>query len=314
MNRASPAPLEESAPSRCKSCHSSRLIHHYEHGEVVCADCGVVDEDHLIDHGQDWRSFDPESAARKARTGAPSSVLLPDKGLSTTIGWKDSDHYGHAVPGHSKAQFYRLRKLQRRMRTVNATERNLSHALGEVERLSGALGLPRNVRATAAMTYRKAVFNNLVRGRTIEGIAAACVYSAARQSNLPRTLTEVAAQTRLDRTELGRLYRFVARELCTRTLPTDPQDYVKRYAADLRLSRPTEKRAMALLKDVMRLQLNSGCGPTGVAAATLYIAAMQTGEKRTQKQIASIAHVTEVTIRGRYKAIMDRLELPSPAA
>ncbi len=313
MNPSATSALEQGTWPRCKSCGSGRLLRQFEHGEVVCSDCGVVNEDHLIDHGQDWRSFDQESETKKARTGAPASVMLPDKGLSTTIGWRDADHYGHAVPGHSRSQFYRLRRLQRRMRTVSSNERNLSQALGEVDRLSSALGLPKSVRATAAITYRRAVSNNLVRGRTIEGVAAACVYSAVRQSNLPRTLTEVAVHTRMDRADLGRLYRFVARELCMRTFPTNPQDYVKRLAVDLKLSSRTEKQALLLLGDVMGNQLVSGCGPTGVAAATVYIAGMLTGERRTQKQIAGVAHVTEVTIRGRYKAIKDRLALDLPA-
>ena len=313
--RARGGPVEEEALNgHCKNCGSEHLTRHFDHGEVVCNDCGVVNEDLIIDHGQDWRSFDRESDAKKARTGAPTSILLPDKGLSTVIGWRDTDTYGKSIPAQSKAQLYRLRKWQRRMRTSSSTERNLSYALGEVDRLSSALGLPKNVRSTAALVYRKAVMNNLVRGRTIEGVVAACVYAATRQCNMPRTLNEISLNTHLDRKEVGRMYRFLARELSVRMLPAHPEDYIKRYALDLKLSSDTEKKASGIMKQVMQRELTSGCGPTGLAAATLYIACVLTGEKRTQSEIAAVAHVTEVTIRSRYKCIADKLkiELPKP--
>jgi transcription initiation factor TFIIB len=57
------------------------------------------------------------------------------------------------------------------------------------------------------------------------------------------------------------------------------------------------------------MRLTSGRGPTGIAAAATYIASVLAGEKRTQREIAEIANVTEVTIRNRYKELLDRLEI-----
>ncbi len=54
-------------------------------------------------------------------------------------------------------------------------------------------------------------------------------------------------------------------------------------------------------------KLTSGRGPTGIAAAASYIASVLTGERKTQREIAEIAQVTEVTIRNRYKELINRL-------
>ena len=54
-------------------------------------------------------------------------------------------------------------------------------------------------------------------------------------------------------------------------------------------------------------ELTSGKGPTGVAAAALYIAAVLENEKRTQRDIADVVGVTEVTIRNRYKDLVEKL-------
>ena len=53
--------------------------------------------------------------------------------------------------------------------------------------------------------------------------------------------------------------------------------------------------------------LTSGRGPTGVAAAAIYIASISLNERRTQREVAEVAGVTEVTIRNRYKELTEKL-------
>jgi len=44
-----------------------------------------------------------------------------------------------------------------------------------------------------------------------------------------------------------------------------------------------------------------------VAAAAIYIASIQCNQRRTQREVADVAGVTEVTIRNRYKELTERL-------
>ena len=198
---------------KCPECGSRQLIRDYEKGELVCEHCGLVLDDQFIDQGPEWRAFDVEQGEKRARTGAPMTYTIHDKGLSTEISWKNKDSYGKSIPTRNRAQLYRLRKWQRRIRVSNATERNLAFALSELDRMASAMGLPRNVRETAAMIYRKAVNKNLIRGRSIEGVVAASLYAACRQCGVPRTLDEVGNSSRVGRKEIGRTYRFMTREL-----------------------------------------------------------------------------------------------------
>ena len=41
----------------------------------------------------------------------------------------------------------------------------------------------------------------------------------------------------------------------------------------------------------------------------MYVSALLHGEKRTQREVADVAGVTEVTIRNRYKELLDELKL-----
>jgi transcription initiation factor TFIIB len=264
-------------------------------------------DEQLIDQGPEWRAFDSEQGEKRARTGAPMTYTIHDKGLSTEIGWKNKDSYGKSIPTRNRAQLYRLRKWQRRIRVSNATERNLAFALSELDRMASGMGLPRNVRETAAMIYRKAVNKNLIRGRSIEGVVAASLYGACRQCGVPRTLDEIASSSRVGRKEIGRTYRFMTRELKLKLMPTRPQDYISRFCSELKLSGEVQTKAAEILKDASDKELTSGRGPTGVAAAAIYISSIICNERRTQREVADIAGVTEVTIRNRYKELTDKL-------
>ena len=291
----------------CPECGSHHLVRDYERGELLCEDCGLVLDDQFIDQGPEWRAFDVEQGEKRARTGAPMTYTIHDKGLSTEISWKNKDSYGKTIPNRNRAQMYRLRKWQKRIRVSNATERNLSAALGELDRLCSALSLPRNVRETSALIYRKAVNKNMIRGRSIEDVVAASVYAACRQCNIPRTLDEIAVASKSGRKGIGRTYRYLSRELKLGMKPTKPQDYVQRFCSGLNLSIDVQNKAMEILKDAEEMELTSGRGPTGVAAGSIYISSILVNERRTQKEVADVSGVTEVTIRNRYKELVERL-------
>jgi len=299
--------IEEIA--QCPECGSKHLSKDYSRAELVCRNCGLVLDEDIIDHGPEWRAFDSEQREKRARTGAPMTYTIHDKGLSTVIGWKNRDSYGKAIPTRNRAQIYRLRKWERRIRISNATERSLAIALSELDRMASGMGLPRTVRETAAMIYRKAALKKLVRGRSIEGVATAALYAACRQCHVPRTLDEISNIAHISRKEIGRIYRYVSRELRLKLLPTSPEDYISRFCSELKLSGDVRAKTVEILREATHRELTSGRGPTGMAAASLYIASVLCGERRTQREVADVAGVTEVTIRNRYKELTKKLDM-----
>src|SRR5256712_6445814 len=293
--------------TRCPECNSGHLSFDYERGEVICEECGLGLTDQMIVRGPGWGAFDVERGERRARTGARMTCTIHDKGRSTTLGWKNKDSSGKSIPTRNRAQLYRLRKWQRRIRVSNATERNLAFALSELDRMASGMGLPRNVRETAAMVYRKAVNKNLIRGRSIEGVVAASLYAAGRQCHVPRNPHEIANSFRVGRKEIGRTYRFMTRELKLKLMPTKPQDYVSRFCSELKLTGEVQSRAVEILNEAPDNELTPRPRPTDVAAAAIYIASILANERRTQREVAEVAGVTEVTIRNRYKELTEKL-------
>jgi transcription initiation factor TFIIB len=288
----------------CPECGGT-LASDEARGETVCESCGLVVEEDEIDPGPEWRAFDSSERDQKSRVGAPTTQMMHDKGLSTNIGWQDKDAYGNALSSRQREKMQRLRTWNERFRTRDSKERNLKQALGEIDRMASALGLPENVRETASVIYRRALDEDLLPGRSIEGVATAALYASARQAGTPRSLDEIANVSRVEKDEIARTYRYVVRELTLEIKPADPESYVPRFTSDLELSEEVERRARQLLQNAKEQGVHSGKSPVGLAAAAVYAASLLTNEKVTQNQVSEVANISEVTIRNRYHELLE---------
>ncbi|MEZ3144926.1 transcription initiation factor IIB family protein [Halobaculum sp. MBLA0143] len=288
----------------CPECDGS-LVDDERHGETVCADCGLVVEEDEIDRGPEWRAFDSAERDQKSRVGAPTTKMLHDQGLSTNIGWQDKDAYGNALSSSQRQKMQRLRTWNERLRTSDHSERNLKQALGEIERMASALGLPENVRETASVIYRRALEDDLLPGRSIEGIATASLHAAARMAGVPRSIDEVARVSRVDEETFQRAYRYIVKELELEVQPADPAEYLPRFASRLDISDETERRARELLTVGKEAAVHSGKSPVGLAAAALYAAGVLTNADLTQREVSEVTDISEVTIRNRYQELLE---------
>jgi transcription initiation factor TFIIB len=291
----------------CPECGGA-LVTDEEHGETACSECGLVVEEDGIDHGPEWRAFDSRERDQKSRVGSPTTKMMHDKGLSTTIDWQDKDAYGKTLSATQRQKMQRLRTWNRRFQTRDHQERNLRQALGEIDRMASALGLPETVRETASVIYRRALEDDLLPGRSIEGVATSALYAAARQAGVPRTIDEVARVSRVDEDEFKRTYRYVVRELNLEVAPADPVSYVTRFASDLDLSDEAERLAREMLDAAKERGVHSGKNPVGLAAAAVYAAPLLTNEQVTQHEVGEVADISEVTIRNRYRELLDAYE------
>ncbi|CCQ34744.1 Transcription initiation factor IIB 4 protein [Halorhabdus tiamatea SARL4B] len=288
----------------CPECGGD-LVTDSERGETVCSECGLVVEEDEIDPGPEWRAFDSAEKDKKSRVGAPTTNMMHDKGLSTNIGWQNKDAYGNSLSSRQREKMQRLRTWNERFRTRDSKERNLKQALGEIDRMASALGLPENVRETASVIYRRALDEDLLPGRSIEGVATASLYAAARQAGNPRSLDEIERVSRIDRMELTRTYRYVVRELNLEVKPADPESYVPRFVSDLDLSEEVSRQARELIESARKEGVLSGKSPVGIAAAAIYAAALLSNERITQGEVSEVANISEVTIRNRYKELLE---------
>jgi len=288
---------------RCPECGSKKITYDHIRGEMICGTCGTVISESMIDLTQEWRAFDDDQKTKRVRTGTALTPTKHDQGITTEIGKGRGELF--KVSSKKRAQYYRLTKWHKRL--IKSKDRNLSSAFSELQRLISLLHLSKAVHEKVAKLYHEAVNKGLVRGRSTESIIAALLYTTCREEGAPRTLDEISKVSGIDKRDIGKTYRYIARKLKIRILPAKAQDYVPRFGSLLNLSEKVQVRSVEVLEKVARHDATSGKGPIGVAAAALYIAAVLEGEKKTQREVADTIGVTEVTIRNRYKEMVETL-------
>jgi transcription initiation factor TFIIB len=267
-------------------------------GETVCGDCGLVLSTDRIDRGPEWRSFADDDTDPK-RTGAPLTRSRHDNGLSTEIGRSTR------VKGRKRRQLARMRRQHNRARIATKRDRNQVYTFTEIRRLTGELSLPDRIRDHACSLFDSAQSEDLVRGRSLEGFAAACVYAACRVAGVSRTVAEVADAAKATEDEQTAAYDAINRELGLPVGPIDPAEYLPRFASRLGLGDDVERRAREYVTTAAERGISAGRNPSGVAAACLYTAGRDLGAGVTQQAAADVADVTPVTLRSTYQALRE---------
>lgn len=286
------------AASTCPECESGATWD--DEFELVCESCGLVLDERRVDHGPEWRAYGDDPFEGE-RTGAPESFLFHDKGLSTTIDWRNRDANGNSLDADERRKMARLRRWQTWVTADSNDGENLRVATSELGRMGSVLDVPKSVTETAAMLYRRALDANLLIGRSIEGVSTAALYVACRIEGVPRSLDDFAEAARTDRRTVARMYRLLVRELDLPVEPIDPRQYVARYCSELGLGPDVESRAGEIIDAAVEAQVMAGKSPTGFAAAAVYLASQLCGDSRTQKQVGEVADVSTMTIRAHYQ-------------
>ena len=287
--------------SNCLRCGKNSLLTDGVTGEQFCGKCGYVVSEKLNESGPEWRSFQTESGANPARTGAPSSLLMHDMGLSTVINPINKDATGKPLSTSMKSTIERLRTWDSRSQSNEPEDRNLRQALNELTRMKDKITLSTNVLEKASYLYRKALEKKLVRGRSISAMIAASVYAACRDTETPRTLSDVADAANVKRKDIARCYRLLHYELQLKMPVVNPIQCISRISSKLELSEKIKRHAIKVLQEAQDNKESAGKDPMGLAATALYIACLKHGGSITQRDLAEAAGVTEVTIRNRFK-------------
>ena len=292
----------------CTLCGANEWDTDVTRGEIVCSTCGFVAEQNMIDPGAEWVNH--SDGADRSRVGAPTTVSLSDKGLSTVIDKRDLIGSNARMNGMSSRQVRDWRRratIDQRSKTRDSRSRNLATAMQFIRDRGD---LPPQLRDQASALYRKAVEKGLVTGRSIRGVTAACVYIAAREAKIPRRIEDIGENfdmtSEIELKELKRTIRLVARELGTHHI-TGPTEYLDKFHSDLQLPPKVLGRANEIWDQTKNDLAWQGKKPSGIAGVLLYRASADCGSNRTQNEVCEVCGVSEVTLRGLLKILNQRV-------
>lgn len=291
----------------CDYCHASRFVTDEILGEIICSSCGFVISENIEYRGMDRRFI--SSSSNNTRTGPGLTLKMHDKGLNTIIGAQNRDSVGNPLPVKTVQIFGRLRKWDTRSQIKNSADRNLRLALVEFDKVQSKLGLSDPIVERASLFYRKAIKRNLIRGRTVKSVAAACLYAACRDLGHDRSLTEIASQFVIKRKEISRAYRMLFKELGFTVNVANPIKSISKITSKLELSEKTNRRAIQILTAAQDAGITFGKNPEILAASVIYAACVLTGELKSQTEVAKAANTSTVSIRTRIREFKIKLGL-----
>lgn len=293
-------PMREDIRSRCPE---GEIIYDPRLGAKICKETGEVIEELVIGDEPEVKSYTPEEKLQRERYGSPLSysklnlVSRPEIVAPTEPGPK--------LKTQRKPDY--LRSAVRATKAMTTQEKNLRLALNMIEDLAQRLELSHLIKEEAAKLYREAVEKGLARGRSVDNMVAAVVYLACRLHRTPYSLDEIIENmknlTEDSKRDVARIYRLLIRELGRKVPVLEPTSFVYRITSSLNLPDKVAVEAVKILMEAKRRGLTAGKDPSGLAAAAVYIAALKHGIRRTQKDVAKVANVTEVTVRNRYKEL-----------
>lgn len=285
MSRKAEYILISPTPEHCPECGGT-IVEDPRIGEYYCSRCGLVTSvsvDTAEPYHEDWRN---------SRFGSPLNAWHHDRGLSTEIGRikrGTSDKVAEAV--------YKIKRAHKRSTFSNRSEKKLATTLTEISRIAGVLLLPETVRETAAELCWRGHRSGLFKGKKIESVAAGLVYAACRVHGCMIAPDRVARVASVSVRDVSRTYRQIIRNLKVKPKVPDYKDYVGIIAAQLFVAGKERDKIDEIVSAIEESEVFIHRCPRAIAAAIVYLACSMTKSKRTQKEIAEIADVSEATLR-----------------
>ncbi len=274
-------------------------------GKVVCSKCGTIVDEQLMDRGAEYRVFGQEDMD-KVRVGPSISPEIPEWGVSTEVTVSGPEISGRRIRDLEGA--HKLRKTDLRIKFASLKNRKIVEASQILESAASELNLPRIMKENTMLLFGNSLERGLDKGRNIRSLIAGITYIICRQMRVPRTVENLAKAFNVEKKELGKSARYIMKSLEIKVLPMDPALYVPGICSNLNLGvdrARVETLAIKIIQKAKEKKISVGKDPRGTAAAAVYYACRLLKKKVTQKEMADIVGITEVTIRNQYKKMKE---------
>jgi transcription initiation factor TFIIB len=270
-----------------------------EKGEVICNKCGLIISERNIDNlNTGIRFFTSEEIEKKVSTGPPQTIFSNLK-QSTFI----------------KINAIRNPDLKRAAKKDKLTEwheKNLLIAGNEIKRITASLRLPSYIKDMTMTLYKRYLKDNILSGRSINGMVAACIFYVCRVHKISRSLKEISNKADLkfeNSKEVYNCYKTLIRELNLKPPPPDPISFVPRFISELNLDIKAQSPTIKVIRAFTSRSCSIGKDPRVIAASALYLVCKMINITISQKRIAKVAQITNISLCKRYKEILDLLFL-----
>lgn len=256
---------------KCQSCGAiGTIVEDNTSGCLICTSCGSVIQDSILINEVDFTELSNGNSSRNGQF-----IVTPSQKSSYQTATQSS------VEGKARIQ-------------------TICESLSRLENQPDVCELAERI-------FKKALHERFIRGRTIEIVAAACVYVAIRQKkSTGYLLVDVA-----DNVECG-IFELAATALRLSTcvseiMPAiDPTLFIDRFTDELkfgRLAPEIKETAIQIIRRFDRDWIQTGRKPSGICGAAIMLAARIHGVDVSKDTILKCARVCHATINKRLNEI-----------
>ena len=276
-------------------CSPDKIVFDEVRGEYICIETGEVIEEHRVDLSRETRVYAHEEWIERSRTGPVLTHKVHDSGLTTTI---DS----RGIIGR------KLSALHKRLRVSNR-ERKLVEALALMNDVTSKLNLPEYVKEEAGRIIKTLFNKGLLKKNKLAIFVAVAIHQACKIYGVPMRIQDILTYVGGTKEEFWSAKMQMATKL-GRIIPEatiDPSAFIPKIITKLKLPPSVAALASRIIASLKLKGVTEGKDPVGLAAASVYVASILLNNKRTQRDIARAAGITEPTIRSRYRDIIENL-------
>ncbi|AET39517.1 transcription factor TFIIB Ecym_4477 [Eremothecium cymbalariae DBVPG len=300
----------------CPECkvYPPKVVERFSEGDIVCALCGLVLSDRIVDTRSEWRTFsnDDQNGDDPSRVGEASNPLLDGNHLSTRIG---------QAQGSDVKLTRELNRAQSKS-IVDKKDNELQASYAKITMMCDAAELPKIVKDCAKEAYKLCFEERALKGKSQESIMASVILLGCRRAEVGRSFKEILSLTNVRKKEIGKTLNIIKKILREKndrgfvnidtanisTGQTSAETFIPRFCSHLGLSVQVANAAEYIAKHAKDINVLAGRSPITIAASAIYMANLLFKFNITPAQISSTLQVTEGTVKGGYKVLYEHKE------
>nr|AAT93251.1 YPR086W [Saccharomyces cerevisiae] len=295
----------------CPECkvYPPKIVERFSEGDVVCALCGLVLSDKLVDTRSEWRTFsnDDHNGDDPSRVGEASNPLLDGNNLSTRIGKGET----------TDMRFTKELNKAQGKNVMDKKDNEVQAAFAKITMLCDAAELPKIVKDCAKEAYKLCHDEKTLKGKSMESIMAASILIGCRRAEVARTFKEIQSLIHVKTKEFGKTLNIMKNILRGKSedgflkIDTDNMSgaqnltYIPRFCSHLGLPMQVTTSAEYTAKKCKEIKEIAGKSPITIAVVSIYLNILLFQIPITAAKVGQTLQVTEGTIKSGYKILYE---------
>lgn len=276
----------------CVNCENRTFVS--IEGQHCCISCGSLKHADIHSSEASNQNYG-NTSDNKARMGMPTNPLLPKSSLGSTI----SNRRGYTKSVQKMCNYHRWNSMPYK-------ERSLWNVYTTIQNNATIGGLPQSLIKDAKRIYQKLSAISISRGANRKGLIAACVYTACKNNDVPRSAKEIAYMFNIKvniltkgTKKLMNIMRVnhISLPKTDETEVTDATDFIERFCSKLGFSNNHIMLTMRIAKKASDLGIVEENTPPSIASGCIYyVSQLLKLKKVSKKEISKVCRISEVTI------------------